>query len=139
MQQYDEAQQRKFHLINELYGCIMWHERCRAPNQTNEELVFWLSRELEVSEWPVSLSAPIRNIHLLKIPNIVGTVKERLFNLMANNPRCEFWARVEYGIAHNAAEKTNGVNEIDLLHDADDIIDEFMHRPIARDGHYGKG
>jgi hypothetical protein len=74
---------------------------------------------------------------LLKIVNIVGTVKERLFNLMATNPRCEFWARVQYGITHNteahpdstAAKLTN--EEADS--GDDDIIDEFLHRPPLRE------
>jgi hypothetical protein len=62
MQEYELAQQRKFGLINELYGWIMWHERCRAPEQTNEERMLWLSRELELLEWPVSLLVPTKNI-----------------------------------------------------------------------------
>jgi hypothetical protein len=72
---------------------------------------------------------------------MVGTLKERLFNVMADNPRCDLWARVQYGITHKAptAEMANYSNE--AVRDADDdIIDEFLHRPLPRDeGYDGKG
>jgi hypothetical protein len=84
-----------------------------------------------------------KNILLFQIINTVGTVKERLFNLMATNPRCEFWARVQYGITHIAstAELTNGVNEMDLSLRDDDSIDELLRRPPLREtnGRYGEG
>jgi hypothetical protein len=60
---------------------------------------------------------------------------------MVDCPVQRLWSRVQYGITHKAstAEMANGSNE--AVHDVDDdILDEFLHRPLPRDeGYDGEG